>query len=173
MGQLVSKAEFADLIGKDERTLSRWQQEGMPVHEFGMGRGNENQYDTAACIAWMCHKASLNGQKETARDRLDRVRAEREELALARELGDVVVAADLVSRYEAMITAAKLELLNTLPDALATALSARHGVDIDDLLIRDHVERVLIALSTYDPDADLDDAPDGPYDQDEAEADGF
>lgn len=162
MGRQVSKAELSELVGRDERTLSRWQTAGMPVLEFGLGRGNENLYDTQAVIEWLVQQAALNGKKESARDRLDRIRADREEMALAKDLGEVVIAAELVERFEAMIQAAKLELLNTLPENLASELSARYGVEIDDQLIREPIEGILKELANYDPD---DDAPsDGDYD---------
>ena len=99
MGKTVSKADLSEIVGRDERTLTRWQNDGMPVIEFGLGRGNENQYDTEAVIQWLMHQASLNGKKESSRDRLDRVRANREELALAKDLGEVVIAADLVEHF--------------------------------------------------------------------------
>lgn len=174
MGMKVTKAELAEIVGRDERTLSRWQNEGMPVLEFGLGRGNENQYDTEQVIAWLVHVASLNGAKETAKDRLERLRGDQIELAMAKELEELVVADDLISRFEAMITAAKVELINTFPENLAGELSARYGVDVDEQLIRDPIEAVLRELANYDPDDD--DPSDGdlgePGDTEEAEDDG-
>jgi hypothetical protein len=64
----------------------------------------------------------------------------------------VVIAADLVERFEAMITSAKVELLNTFPDALASELSARYGIEVDDQLIREPIESILRRLSEYDDD---------------------
>ncbi|HCF2992742.1 TPA: terminase small subunit, partial [Pseudomonas aeruginosa] len=40
MGRRVTKADLAEIVGRDERTLSRWQREGMPVVSVGLGRGN-------------------------------------------------------------------------------------------------------------------------------------
>ncbi|KJK06546.1 terminase small subunit [Pseudomonas tussilaginis] len=173
MGRTVNKAELGEIVGRDERTLSRWQKEGMPVIEFGVGRGNENQYDTQAVIEWLMHLASLNGRKESARDRLDRLRGDREELSLAKDLGEVVIQAEMVERFEAVITGAKIELLNTLPDELAATLSARYGVEVDDQLIRDPIEQILRRLSAYDEDdAELDGDPDEPDNEESAEEDG-
>ncbi|WP_160286533.1 terminase small subunit [Pseudomonas knackmussii] len=154
MGRKVSKAELSELLGRDERTLTRWQDDGMPVLEYGVGRGNENQYDTEDVIQWLMQRAALNGKKESARDRLDRVKADREELALAKDLEEVVVAAELIARFEAMITAAKVELINTLPDQLAADLSARYGVEIDDEMIREPIAGILGNMANYDPDDD-------------------
>lgn len=172
MGKTVSKLELAEIVGRDERTLSRWQNEGMPVIEFGVGRGNENQYDTQAVIEWLMRQAALNGRKETTRDRLDRIRGDREELALAKDLGEVVIEAEMVERFEAVITAAKIELLNTYPDELAAALSAHYGIEVDDQLIRDPIDTILRRLSAYDEGDDLDWDPDQSSDEEGAEEDG-
>ncbi|MCY1428794.1 Phage DNA packaging protein Nu1 [compost metagenome] len=174
MGKQVTKAELGEIVGRDERTLSRWQNEGMPVQEFGLGRGNENRYDTEEVINWLVQVAALNGKNESARDRLDRLRGDREEVALAKDLEEVVVAAEMIERFEAMITAAKLELLNTFPENLATELSARYGVEVDVELIREPIAGILTELSNYDPD---DDDPSGgdadePDDSPAAEEDG-
>lgn len=173
MGRRVTKAELAEIVGRDERTLSRWKNDGMPVLELGLGRGNENEYDTQAVIEWLVQLAQRRGQKESVRDRLDRIKGDREELALAKDLEEVVVLADIVDRYEAMIAAAKVALLNTLPDNLASELSARYGVEVDDRLIREPIEDILRNMADYDPD---DDAPsDGDPDEqdDPEEAEGY
>ncbi|PMY63140.1 MULTISPECIES: terminase small subunit [Pseudomonas] len=172
MGMTVSKVELGEIVGRDERTLSRWQKEGMPVIEFGVGRGNENQYDTQAVIEWLMRQAALNGKKESTRDRLDRLRGDREELALAKDLGEVVIEAEMVERFEAVITAAKIELLNTFPDELAATLSAQYGVQVDDQLIRDPIESILRRLSAYDEGDDLAGDPDEPDDEEGSEEDG-
>ncbi|WP_095065325.1 terminase small subunit [Pseudomonas sp. Irchel s3f19] len=172
MGKTVSKLELGEIIGRDERTLSRWQKDGMPVIEFGVGRGNENQYDTQVVIEWLMRQAALNGKKESTRDRLDRLRGDREEIALARELGEVVIEAEMVERFEAVITAAKIELLNTFPDELAATLSAKYGMQVDDQLIRDPIESILRRLSAYDEDDDLAWDSDESDDEEGSEEDG-
>ena len=171
MGLRVTKARLSEIVGRDERTLSRWQNTGMPVLETGLGRGNENEYDTKAVIEWLVQIAQQRGEKESVRDRLDRIKGDREELALAKDLEEVVFAADLLERFEAAITAAKVELLNTFPENLASVLSARYGIDVDDQLIREPLEAILIELSNYDPDDDdpSDGDSDEPDDPEEAE----
>lgn len=172
MGLKVNKRGLAEIIGVSERSLTEWQGQGMPI-EVSAGRGSSNQYDTATVINWMIERARAGSAKETARDRLDRIKADREELALARELGELVVAEELIQGFEAMITAAKVEFLNTLPDNLASELSARYGVEIDDQLIREPIEAILRKLSEYDPGelTPEDGDPDGPGDTPEADDD--
>lgn len=168
MGLKVTKAQLSEIVGRDERTLSRWQNDGMPVEEIGLGRGNENQYDTEAVIGWLVQVASLNGKKESVRDRLDRIKGDREELALAKDLEEVVVLSDFMSRFESMINTAKVELLNTYTQNIASDLSARYGIDVEIQLIRDPLERILQELANYDPD---DDPSDGDSDEPEPEED--
>lgn len=171
----VTKAQLSDIVGRDERTISRWQNSGMPVLEVGLGRGNENEYDTVAVIEWLVQVAQQRGEKESARDRLDRIKADREELALAKDLEELVVADDLINGFEAMLTAAKVELLHTLPDNLASELSARYGVEVDDQLIREPIEAILRKMADYAPDDDApsDGDPDEPDDPPSAEEDGY
>jgi phage terminase Nu1 subunit (DNA packaging protein) len=171
MGQRVTKAQLSEIVGRDERTISRWQNMGMPVFQIGLGRGNENEYDTQAVIEWLVQLAQQRGEKESVRDRLDRIKGDREELALAKDLEEVVFAAALLERFEAAITAAKVELLNTFPENLASVLSARYGIEVDDQLIREPLETILIELSNYDPDDDdpSDGDSDEPDDPEEAE----
>ena len=171
MGQRVTKAQLSEIVGRDERTISRWQNMGMPVFQIGLGRGNENEYDTQAVIEWLVQLAQQRGEKESVRDRLDRIKGDREELALAKDLEEVVFAADLLERFEAAITAAKVELLNTFPENLASVLSARYGIEVDDQLIREPLETILTELSNYDPDDDdpSDGDSDEPDDPEEAE----
>ncbi|MEE4461286.1 terminase small subunit [Azotobacter chroococcum] len=174
MAMRVTKAQLCEIVGRDERTISRWQNSGMPVLEVGLGRGNENEYDTQVVIEWLVQVAQQRGEKESVRDRLDRIKGDREELALAKDLEQVVIAADLIERFEAMITAAKVELLNTLPDNLASELSARYGVEVDDQLIREPIEAILRKMADYDPDDDApsDGDPDESDDPEAAEEDG-
>lgn len=63
MGRRVTKADLAEIVGRDERTLSRWQREGMPVVSVGLGRGNENEYDTEDVIGWLVQVASSTARK--------------------------------------------------------------------------------------------------------------
>ncbi|CAM3723936.1 hypothetical protein [Pseudomonas wadenswilerensis] len=90
-----------------------------------------------------------------------------------KDLGEVVIEAEMVSRFEDVITAAKIELLNTLPDELAATLSAQYGVEVDDQLIRDPIEQILRRLSAYDEDDDDPEwDPDEPDDEEGSEEDG-
>ena len=55
MGKIVNKTELAEIVGKTQKTLTTWQQNGMPVKLAGK-KGTGNQYDTANVIDWIVNR---------------------------------------------------------------------------------------------------------------------
>jgi phage terminase Nu1 subunit (DNA packaging protein) len=53
-------------------------------------RGQENQYDVAAVVRWYAQRELARAQASSPRDELDRVKTEREKLALARDRSELV-----------------------------------------------------------------------------------
>jgi phage terminase Nu1 subunit (DNA packaging protein) len=56
--ETVSKAELAELFGKEERTVTNWRQQGIPVRI----NGKSVRYPLGPCIAWY-----VDRERETAR----------------------------------------------------------------------------------------------------------
>jgi len=52
MGLLVNKKQLAEILGRNEATLTTWQRDGLPIETKG-GRGSWNRYDTADVINWL------------------------------------------------------------------------------------------------------------------------
>jgi phage terminase Nu1 subunit (DNA packaging protein) len=148
MGRIVNKRELSEILGTSERSLTEWQKQGLPVL-LNAGRGAENQYDTAQVIAWVIARELSRVQAESPKDRLDRIRGDREELALAKDLGEVAPAVMFEQTWADHILAARTELL-ALPDILASELHALYGVDVDGDLIKARVEGALAKLESYD-----------------------
>lgn len=158
----VNKKQLAEVIGYSERALTDWQKEGMPML-YDAARGASNIYDTAQVIQWMIRRELDKFQLESPRDRLDRIRADREELALAKDLESVAPLHLIEAQWRDHILAARTELL-TLPDILASEIHALYHLDIDADLIRARIEAALQKLEHYDADDDiesLDDSDDG------------
>lgn len=59
--ELLTRKELAVLLEKDPRTLSKWQDEGMPVARRGRG-GRPSLFDEAEVRAW------IQAREEVARD---------------------------------------------------------------------------------------------------------
>lgn len=149
----VNKRTLADILGVSERTLTEWQSNGMPI-EVNAGRGSSNEYDTIAVIQWMVERARVGAAKETAKDRLDRLRGDQLEREMLKEDDVLVMPEDLGVEYDALVEAVRAELLYNSPDALASELAAIYDVEIDVSIIRRHIEDALQKLSDYDPGDD-------------------
>ena len=68
-----NKTDLAEILGVSERTLTDWQDEGMPIEARGE-RGQANEYNTAAVIAWKEARVIAKARANTPRDRLDLAR---------------------------------------------------------------------------------------------------
>lgn len=144
MARIVNKKDLSEILGISERTLTEHQKSGLPILFDGV-RGSENQYNTADVITWLIERA-INGKRETSRDRLDRVRADREEIGLAKDLGELIPAAELEDAFSSKVIAVKNLLLQG--DAkLKTELDALYDIDIDIELLNDNTRNILTQLS--------------------------
>lgn len=168
--ETVNKRALAEIVAVSERSLTDWQKAGMPV-AHAAGRGASNSYDPVAVIEWMMARAA-EAARESAKDRLDRLRGDQLEREMLKEDGILVMPEDLDVEYAAMVEAARAELLFNMPDALAAELTAIHGEEVDVSIIRRHVDDALTTLSHYDPSdiTESDDSEAGPEDSGEAEA---
>ena len=91
MGKLVNLRELSEIVGRSERVLIEYAEEGLPCRERG-GDGKPSAYDTAEVVAWMIGQATArrDATVEVERRRLIAAQATRAELELARRRGDLV-----------------------------------------------------------------------------------
>ncbi|GAB5451824.1 MAG: hypothetical protein Hals2KO_21520 [Halioglobus sp.] len=163
----VNKVELAEIFGVDERTLTRWQHKGMPIRMKGR-RGESNTYETKEVIAWLLAREKDN-EKESAKERLDRLRGDYEEIKIAKELGQLAPPEDYERVFGGMVESANEELLNFTDTLIATAKSL-HNIDIPAQLVESKIEEVILRLSNYDafdiaePEGEGDDEEDGEAD---------
>lgn len=145
----VNKRALSELLLVSERSLTDWQQKGMPV-AVSAGRGASNEYAPADVIAWLLARAN-DTSRESAKDRLDRLRGDQLEREMLKEDDVLVMPEDLDVEYDALVEAARAELLFNLPDALSAELTAILGEEVDVSIIRRHIEDALTTLSNYEP----------------------
>lgn len=145
----VNKRALSELLLVSERSLTEWQQKDMPV-AVSAGRGASNEYSPAEVLAWLLVRAN-DTSRESAKDRLDRLRGDQLEREMLKEDDVLVMPEDLDVEYGAMVEAARAELLFNMPDALSAELTAIHGEEVDVSIIRRHIEDALTTLSSYEP----------------------
>jgi phage terminase Nu1 subunit (DNA packaging protein) len=141
---LLNKTQLADFLGFSERSLTDWQDEGMPILRSG-ARGEANEYDSGAVILWMLERARRQVRAESPRDELYRSQKKLVDLQLAKQEGDLVSAAEVEQEYSRLVIRARQRLLQLpgmmhgrlAPEALAQLEEAIHGA--------------LTELANYDP----------------------
>lgn len=141
----VNKKQLAEIFGISERTFTEYQrQPSFPIKEDA-GRGKTNTYDTEAVFRWLVRREA-GKNTETARERLDRIRASREELAYAKDLEELVPAALVDERLTSAVIAIRSDLLNGNAQ-LKAELDTEYGTDIDIDILHDHSRQILESLS--------------------------
>lgn len=162
---VVNKRQLAEIFDVSQRTLTDWQQKGMPIRVLG-DRGTENQYDTAAVIEWHLQRRLAGEKQESSRERLERLQADRIEMELAREAGAVVDRDDVEPLFAGAVVAARSTLLS-MRNRLKAAIDSCYSIDMDPALIDRHVDEALARLA--DHDVTVDEMPDVDAIRDEPE----
>ena len=147
-GLAVNKRELAEALDVSERALSEWQKEGMPVAAQG-GPGADNSYDLAEVVRWACLREIGKRGITSAFDRLNDIRAKREEINLKRDLGQVVFVSDIrpaVQRYVNDIMAT----LIGMPEKYAQQLEQAPGVEGKHQVLSDIATELREVMGTYE-----------------------
>ncbi|PID44090.1 MAG: DNA packaging protein [Proteobacteria bacterium] len=143
---IVNKKELSDIFGISERTLTKYQKlSDFPIL-VDAGRGHENQYNSQAVYRFLLSQALNGATKESAKERLDRVRANRETLAYAKDLKELVPAAEVAATLDQVVVAIKSTLINGV-NKLKTEIDALYDIDLDPEILDDHNRSVLTHLS--------------------------
>lgn len=112
----LNKAELADFLGFSERSLTDWQNEGMPMPiERAGSRGEANVYDSGAVVAWMLERARRQVRAESPRDELYRSQKRLADLVIAEKEGALVDAAVVEQKFGHLVIHARQRLLQLPP----------------------------------------------------------
>jgi len=152
---LPNRVQLAAIFDVTERTILDWTRDGMPVQAENQ-RGKGNEYRMIDCVIWLIQREYDRLTRETAKDRLDRTRADIAQIELAEKLGLVARVDELESNWVRDVMACKSELLNLGP-RLAAKLTAVLGVEVNDELITGEVEKALAKLVEGGEPAESDD----------------
>lgn len=141
----VNKKQLAEIFGISERSFTEYQRNpGFPIKEDN-GRGQANVYCTAAVYKWLARREA-GKNAETGKERLDNIRANREELAYAKDLEELVPADLVEERLTNVVIAIRSDLLNGNAQ-LKAELDTEYDTDIDVDILHDHSRQILEGLS--------------------------
>lgn len=152
---IVNKNQLSDVVGKSQRTLTEWQDDGMPIESVG-GRGLDNQYDTARVIEWMVQRSLAGKTVMPPKEVKDFYEARLREMDVAERSGLLVSVDEISPLWEGAVLAARTDLLGMGP-RLKAVLDARYGIDIDIQAIEDEIYHALSKLSEKPPTVDIED----------------
>lgn len=157
----LKRAQIALLLRANERSIFRWENEGLPVAEPGHG-GHASLYDPAAVVAWYVQRrlneaAPAEGMfdKDTEQAKQAAANTERIKLDIARRRGELFDAKVATQAWLAMVAAFRARAL-AIPRAVAEGViaSARQGPGAVEALLTDAVRDALTALADWTPEPD-------------------
>lgn len=144
--RIVGQTEIAAMFGVTARTITDWQEAGMPVAVQG-GPGVPGEYDAPACIRWMIEREVRKVQGESPKDRLARLQGDQLEMDLAERKGKLIEAAAVEPMMRAAIVSAR-ERIRNAPAQIAAALEGRDKAERETLL-RELLDDMLAKLARW------------------------
>ncbi len=146
MGKRVNKRELAEIFGISERSFTAYQKDAsFPIAKAG-GRGQANEYDTQDVHEWLMERAVNGARHESARERLERIKGDREELAYAQDIRELVPAALVGARLEQVVLSIRTGVLTGNPK-LKTEIDTLYDIDLDIELLNEHSRSILRQLA--------------------------
>src|SRR5690554_2710584 len=146
MGKRVNKRELAEIFGVSERSFTEYQKDPtFPIARAG-GRGQSNEYDTQDVHEWLMDRAVNGARHESARERLERIKGDREELAYAQDIQELVPAMLVGARLEQVVLSIRTGVLTGNPK-LKTEIDTLYDIDLDIGLLNEHSRSVLRQLA--------------------------
>lgn len=153
MGKRVNKRELSEFLGFSERTLTEWQEAGMPIEERG-DRGEANVYDTEAVVRWLLARESGKDRAESERERLTRLQADQIELDMAMKRRTLVAVDEVEPAYQRLVASAK-SFLRSQAVPLVQSIELLQGEEAKVQLVTERFDEFLSKLSRPDLTDDL------------------
>ncbi len=126
----MDAVELAEVLGVNEMTVRRYAREGMP-HTAGQGKAHPARFGPEECQAWMKENTRTgkvgapatpaSAAMAAAKLRKELALAERYELLVKRDKGDLVSASEIQAQFDACVQKSK-DVLDTIGDGVAPLL---------------------------------------------------
>lgn len=144
MGMIVNKKQLSEIFGISERSFTEYQKDLTFPYQDAK-RGQSNEYDTALVFEWLKRREALRSM-ESAKERLDRLRGDREELAIAKEIGELLPAEEVERKLTEVAIAIRSAML-TGNSKLKNEIDITYGINLDVDLLNKHARQTLTHLS--------------------------
>lgn len=144
--RIIGQTEIAAMFGVTARTITDWQEAGMPVAVHG-GPGVSGEYDAPACIRWLVEREVRKVQGESPKDRLARLQGDQLEMDLAERRGKLIEAAAVEPMMRAAIVSARERIRNE-PARVAAMLEGKDKAEREAML-RELFDEALMKLARW------------------------
>ncbi|SEG15143.1 terminase small subunit [Marinobacterium lutimaris] len=141
----VNKKQLAEIFGISERSFTEYQRDPTFPYQSAK-RGHENQYSTIEVHDWLVERAT-NKSRESAKERLDRLRGDAEEIKIGEMVGKLVPADDVERRLTDMAIAIRSGMMTGLTK-LKNEIDLAHDINLDIDILDTHARHILTHLST-------------------------
>ena len=149
MGEIVNKQRLQAILGKDHKTILKWQKEGMPVQREGE-RGQSNDYDTGKVIDWLVKRASETATAlEIARVRHTNAQAEKTELEVEVLKGNLIPLETMKIEWGDVVGAFRAKML-AMPSNLGHRLAALREPRKIEKALKESIYEALAELAKYE-----------------------
>jgi len=150
----VTRPDLAELLDVNERTIAKWQAEGMPVLRRGRG-GKPSDYNLAVAFRWARASGKFASQTVTprgpsARDRKELAQAAESEQRVAARARTLLPVDEVEKSWGAIVTGVRAKLL-AMPTALSDRLhraAVSHGAGAVEAVLEEAVFDVLRELAS-------------------------
>jgi len=164
LGELVTKARFAAIIGKADKTITKMIGAGMPVVSVGLRKGVATKIDTAVAINWFIRRESglLEADEgatamDSAKVRDKDAQASLRELDLRKRQGELVPVEEVRLMYREKIGGLRARIL-TIPGRVAEAVAALKDPAAVEKQIATEINEALAELSGHKWESEDDDS---------------
>jgi len=149
VARIIGQERIAELFGVAPKTIVEWQEQGLPIAQRG-SPGVPSEYESQECIAWYVARELDRAGRETARDRLARLQADKVERELRVMDRELLEAAEVEPAIRQWLTDHCAEL-DQVPDAWIDPLVAAAG-DAHALhqLLKDLVRALKDSAAAYE-----------------------
>lgn len=151
MGEKVNKQRLQGILGKDHKTILKWQKEGMPIERVAK-RGQSNTYDTEKVIDWLVGRASSKDQLDQARIRLTTAQAVKAELEAEEYLGNLISLEKMKETWANVLSTFRARILS-MPSRLTPLITVQKEPKKVERIIKDSCVEALNELANYDLDS--------------------
>lgn len=155
----VNRAQLADVIGKTDKTIQAWLDEGLP-RVYSGGTGTESIYDTAEVIRWMIARETGSRDDdgniivfEAERARLTKEQADKAAMQNAVTRGVLVDVEQVAQHWGVLLTNCKTKLLAIPTKAAPMVVGSKSLPEVRECLER-FVREALHDLISASPTPD-------------------